>query len=99
MLNDTAFVLRFASQTAGDRLLLVNLGAELYFNPAPEPLLAPMLDRGWRVMWSSESPAYGGDGTPALETIENWILPSCSAVVLEPDLHTVPAYVRLAENL
>jgi maltooligosyltrehalose trehalohydrolase len=98
VLTETAFVLRFTSRTAGDRLLLVNLGAELYFNPAPEPLLAPMADRGWRVTWSSESPAYGGDGTPALETIENWILPPCAAVVLEPELNTVPAYVRLAEN-
>ena len=32
--------------------------------PAPEPLLAPPAGRAWQLLWSSEDPRYGGDGTP-----------------------------------
>ncbi len=36
-----AFVLRYFSESHGDRLLVVNLGTDLYLSPSPEPLLAP----------------------------------------------------------
>jgi maltooligosyltrehalose trehalohydrolase len=84
VLSDHAFVLRYLAGGDEDRLLLVNLGGDVYFNPAPEPLLAPPRDRGWALLWSSESPAYGGGGTPALETRENWIIPGPAAFLLAP---------------
>jgi maltooligosyltrehalose trehalohydrolase len=63
VLGDHAFVLR-SLREHGDRLLIVNLGDELTFEPVREPLLAPPLHSGWTVVVSSESPRYGGSGTP-----------------------------------
>ncbi len=84
VLGPEAFVLRFFGQNADDRLLLVNLGLDLNLNPAPEPLLAPMQGRGWKITWSSESPDYGGHGIPPLKEPGCWTLPGHCALVLEP---------------
>jgi maltooligosyltrehalose trehalohydrolase len=68
---------------SGDRLLLVNLGADLFLSPAPEPLLAPPTRDGWEVLWSSESPEYGGRGPPPIEG-EAWNLPGGCALLMAP---------------
>lgn len=84
ILGPDAFVLRFfCEEHKDDRLLLVNLGRDLIFNPSPEPLLAPPEETAWSVLWSSDSAKYGGNGTPALDSSLNWILPAQCAVVLE----------------
>jgi maltooligosyltrehalose trehalohydrolase len=44
-------------------------------------LLAPPAGRLWRLLWSSESLAYGGHGTPPLHPNGRWHLPSESAVL------------------
>jgi maltooligosyltrehalose trehalohydrolase len=79
-----AFVLRFFSEDKRDLLLVVNLGPDLHFDPAPEPLLAPPEMMQWQILWSSDHPDYGGTGTPPLETEENWRIPGHAAVVLFP---------------
>jgi maltooligosyltrehalose trehalohydrolase len=79
-----AFVLRFFAESGYDRLLIVNLGRDLHFNPAPEPLLAPPETMRWKTLWSSEDPCYGGSGTPPLEREDNWHIPGEAAVVLSP---------------
>jgi maltooligosyltrehalose trehalohydrolase len=84
VLAPEAFVLRFFANDGEDRLLIVNFGLDYHLNPAPEPLLAPPLDRLWRILWSSEDPRYGGDGTAPLDTEENWCIPGQAAVVLAP---------------
>jgi maltooligosyltrehalose trehalohydrolase len=89
VLGPEAFVLRFFGEPgtdngSADRLLLVNLGVDLAFDPAPEPLLAPPVDSLWRTLWSSEHMAYGGPGVAPLETRYNWRIPGHAAVVLEP---------------
>jgi maltooligosyltrehalose trehalohydrolase len=61
-LSEHAFVLRWFDDEHGDRLLLVNLDREFSPAPASEPLLAPSRDGGWRLVWSSEDPRYGGHG-------------------------------------
>ena len=61
-LTEEAWLLRFFSESSGDRLLIVNLGRDLLLGPAPEPLLAPMDGQAWRLLWSSEAPRYGGAG-------------------------------------
>ncbi len=71
-----------------DRLLIVNLGADVHLKPAPEPLLAPPVECQWEVVWSSEDPRYGGTGTPPLETTENWLIPGHAAVILKPGIRT-----------
>jgi maltooligosyltrehalose trehalohydrolase len=82
VLGDAAFVLRFfgprlaagppptaqlAPLTSDDRLLVVNFGRAIRLDPAPEPLLAPPAGAEWTMIWTSDSPRYGGTGTPRLE--------------------------------
>ena len=88
VLAPEAFVLRFFGTHDDDRLLVVNLGRDLPLNPAPEPLLAPPVGRGWEILWSSEDPRYGGSGTPPLEGEAPWSLPGRAAVVLRPVVAT-----------
>jgi maltooligosyltrehalose trehalohydrolase len=91
VLSPSAFVLRFFSgdprtfiSDGRDRLLVVNLGADLHLETAPEPLLAPPPDCEWSILWSSEDPAYGGLGIAPLETDRNWLVPGFSATFLVP---------------
>ncbi|MFB3924869.1 MAG: malto-oligosyltrehalose trehalohydrolase [Syntrophales bacterium] len=84
VLSPQAFVIRFFGSEGNDRLLFVNLGGNLHLSPAPEPLLAPPESRHWGILWSSESPLYGGSGTPPLETEEEWLIPGQAAVLLAP---------------
>ncbi|WP_425450056.1 malto-oligosyltrehalose trehalohydrolase [Virgifigura deserti] len=92
VLGPEAFLLRyFFHDRDGDRLLIVNLGRDLHLDPAPEPLLVPPPGGTWTILWSSESPDYGGRGTAPLETEENWRIPGQAAVVLragEPEEQT-----------
>jgi len=90
VLSPDAFVLRFFVPDDQDRLLLVNLGADLSFSPAPEPLLAPPCLRQWEVAWSSESPLYGGRGSPPLEAQGPWRIPGPAACVLRPSREMFP---------
>ena len=82
-----AFVLRWIAGEAAERLMLVNFGADLRFEPAPEPLLAPPPGFQWEVLWSSESTAYGGSGVPPPESDDGvWSIPGNAAIVLRPTL-------------
>jgi maltooligosyltrehalose trehalohydrolase len=85
VLSKSAFLVRFFSPGFhNDRLLIVNLGTDLRFDPAPEPLLAPPRDACWEKLWSSDDPQYGGCGTAPLDSEENWRIPGQAAVVLYP---------------
>jgi maltooligosyltrehalose trehalohydrolase len=83
VLGAEAFVLRLCNGEE-ERLLLVNLGADELLSPAPEPLLAPPQNCDWQVVWSSESPRYGGCGTPPFDSGAEWRLLGRSAIVLKP---------------
>jgi len=85
ILGSEAFLIRWFDDQKGDRLLVVNLGADLHLSIAPEPLLAPPEGQRWEILWSSENPKYGGAGTAALETEEGWRIPAHAAVVLFPE--------------
>jgi maltooligosyltrehalose trehalohydrolase len=84
VLGENAFVLRFFGPAEDDRLLLVNLGVDLELHAMPEPLLAPPEGHDWRLLWSSEHPAYGGSGAPAPSPDEAWVLPGHAALVMTP---------------
>jgi maltooligosyltrehalose trehalohydrolase len=91
VLTDTAMVLRYFGQEE-HLLLILNLGADLDLTPAPEPLLAPPGPDQWSVIWSSESIAYGGQGTPSLWPEPRWRILGEAAVLLggrpgEPHAH------------
>ena len=84
VLGPSTFVLRYFVEAGQDRLLVVNLGADLHLAQAPEPLLAPAEGKLWRVLWSSENAAYGGSGFVHPDTDDNWIIQGESATVLSP---------------
>jgi maltooligosyltrehalose trehalohydrolase len=82
-----AFALRYFGEDPGgarDRVLVINLGARRLEPSEPEPLLAPPNGRGWRLLWSSEDPAYGGGGTPHVDEDGAYALPGHAAVLLAP---------------
>lgn len=84
VLGPQAFVLRwFSAGLQEDRLLLLNLGADLD-ELAAEPLLAPPAGQHWQLAWSSEDPRYGGAGIVAPETAQGWRLPAQCALLLQP---------------
>ncbi|MFP5262177.1 MAG: malto-oligosyltrehalose trehalohydrolase [Blastocatellia bacterium] len=84
VLAAAAFVLRFFGEGGDDRLLVVNFGRDLHFDPAPEPLLAPPEDMRWEILWSSERPRYGGLGTPTPDERDDWRIPGHAAIALIP---------------
>jgi maltooligosyltrehalose trehalohydrolase len=80
-----AFLLRYIDAERGDRLLIVNLGADLDFTPAREPLLAPVLHTRWRLVWHSEATAYGGQGVAPLDPDGPWLMPGGAAMFFAPE--------------
>jgi maltooligosyltrehalose trehalohydrolase len=90
VLGKASFVLRYFSERNDDRLLLVNLGERRVLHPASEPLLAPPPGCRWETLWASESQRYGGAGTVATATPDQWILPAESAVAVRPvNIHSL----------
>jgi maltooligosyltrehalose trehalohydrolase len=64
VVGENAFLLRyFGKVSSQDRLLIVNLGSDLRLDPNPHPLSAPPRGCEWKVIISSEDPAYGGNST------------------------------------
>jgi len=81
VLSESAFVVRWFGETT-DRLLLVNLGADLVLHPGPEPLLAPSQSCVWSSLFSSAHTRYGGNGIEFPETDSGWMIPSETAILL-----------------
>jgi len=88
ILGPHAFVLRFFGKDSQDRLLFVNLGTDLTVAPVAEPLLAPRTGTIWQLLWSSESPNYGGLGTGPVLTEQGWHICGQAACVLESRVQT-----------
>jgi len=84
VLGPGSFVLRYFSKDDDNRLLLVNFGERQVLHPASDPLLAPPLGYMWEMLWTSESPRYGGTSSVAVANQEQWILPAESTVALRP---------------
>ena len=80
-LGPQALALRFLGPADDDRLLVVNLGPDLNFIPAPEPLLAPVREGSWTLQWSSEHPLYGGPGIVNPLSEQGWRIPSATATL------------------
>jgi maltooligosyltrehalose trehalohydrolase len=82
VLGRASFVFRYFAAENDDRLLIVNFGQSHFLNPASEPLLAPPTGHKWKTLWTSDSLRYGGAGSIAVATQEQWILPAESAFAL-----------------
>jgi maltooligosyltrehalose trehalohydrolase len=85
VIGPQAFAMRYFGEDEDDRLLIVNLGADLRFMPAPEPLLAPSPSGPWRFVWSSDAPRYGGQGIVEPLSDEGWLIPAMSATLYATD--------------
>ena len=84
-LGPDCLIVRYFGDTENeDRLLVVNLGNDLRYSPAPQALLAPPAERVWEILWSTNRVEYGGVGTPPIETETGWQVMGESAVVLQP---------------
>ncbi|WP_437304869.1 malto-oligosyltrehalose trehalohydrolase [Sorangium sp. So ce388] len=84
VLSERAFLLRYFGDDGDDRLLLVNLGRDIHRGSLPEPLFAPPPGRRWETSWSSESPRYGGQGSPPVITEDGVHIPGDAAILLHP---------------
>jgi maltooligosyltrehalose trehalohydrolase len=85
VLSPSAFALRFFTPDhLDDRILVVNLGRDLFRTSFAEPLLAPPRTADWDVRWSSEDPTYGGGGTPDTFPDGCWFVSAESALILAP---------------
>jgi maltooligosyltrehalose trehalohydrolase len=85
VLGPACLLLRFFGEMSDDRLLVVNLGADLALDPAAQPLAAPPAGARWELLWSSEAPKYGGAGeVQLLQPDQIWIVPGHAAVVFAP---------------
>ena len=62
VLGTSALVMRFFGKAQDDRLLVVNLGAHLQLDPAPEPLLAPPLGCLWKLHGPAKTRATAAAG-------------------------------------
>jgi maltooligosyltrehalose trehalohydrolase len=84
VLGECSFGIRLFGAEADDRLLLVNLGSQMTLSAVSEPLFAPPEGQIWRTKWSSNEIAYGGDGTPPIESERGVVIPAECTVVLSP---------------
>jgi len=84
VLGAEALLLRYFGQAGDDRLVLMNLGRDLVWEPVAEPLAAAPPNAHWGVLWSSEDPRYGGSGTGLLDT-RRWRIPGHATMVLRPE--------------
>ncbi|MGD9724175.1 MAG: malto-oligosyltrehalose trehalohydrolase [Pirellulales bacterium] len=82
-----ALLLRYVGDNGDDRLVLINLGRDLDWQPMTDPLAAPPEGHAWQLLWSSEDARYGGWGTRALEA-ERWHIQGQAALVLRAVLAT-----------
>jgi maltooligosyltrehalose trehalohydrolase len=83
--NERSFALRYFGPSGRDRLLVVNLGDRLHADPVADPLVAPPPGGVWTPLFSTETPTYGGWGTPPIETADDgWWIPAECAALLRP---------------
>lgn len=84
VLGSTSFVLRYFSKEDDDRLLLINFGERQVLHPASEPLLTPPWGCTWEMLWTSESPHYGGTASAPMPPQERWVLAAESTAAMRP---------------
>jgi len=86
VLSPSTLAIRYFSDGhAADRVLIVNIDADLRRHSIAEPLLAPPAGTDWAIAWCSEDPKYDGRGVgDILDGLGHWTVPAECAVLLEP---------------
>jgi maltooligosyltrehalose trehalohydrolase len=85
VLGRETFLLRYDAGGRDDRLLFVNLGADVDLAPLAEPLLAPPPRCRWMLEWSSDAPAYGGSGRTGPRLQPSLVLPRETALLFRSE--------------
>jgi maltooligosyltrehalose trehalohydrolase len=85
VVDDTAFVVRFATGTGHDRLLAVSLRTSFDAGVLADPLVAPLEGKSWRVVFTTDEPKYGGLGRAPVTGDGHIPILGGSAVVLAPE--------------
>jgi maltooligosyltrehalose trehalohydrolase len=80
VITDQAFVVRYFGELE-ERLLIFNFGVALPMGSVAEPLVAAPHGARWELLWSSEDPAYGGDGVASIDE-GGWHVAARCATVL-----------------
>ena len=84
VLGDESLVLRWSTPNGtNDKLLVLNLGADVTMTPCSEPLLAPAIGQRWSLLFSSQDSRYGGHGAFASDGTGPWKLQGRCATVYE----------------
>jgi maltooligosyltrehalose trehalohydrolase len=81
--HHSVVVIRYLAASS-HRLVIVNL-ADDHESPMNEPLFAPP-GGDWRMVWSSEDPAYDGSGATPLVPDGRWLLQARSATLLAAEV-------------
>lgn len=82
VLSPSAFVVRFFAHAPDQgRLLVINLGQDLWVESIAEPLFAPPAGHAWELAWSSEHPKYGGDGVHEVNLAASFVISGPSTLV------------------
>ena|SRR5687768_23182 len=76
------FAIRYFGD-GGATVYIANLGLDASFASLAEPLMAPPAGRQWEMIWSSEHPQYGGQGTPQVLQENSWHLLGDALVVMK----------------
>ena len=82
VIGPEAILLRMFGDDGDDRLLIVNLGRDIVWEVAAEPLAAPPEGRAWQRLWSSEDRRYGGSGAGLFDD-KQWRIVGHAAMVLK----------------
>jgi maltooligosyltrehalose trehalohydrolase len=84
-LGERTLLLRYLGQSPRtDRLLIVNLAADMNIASAAQPLVAPPSDSQWTLMWCSEDRAYGGSAAVPSDPPARMMATGHAATVFEP---------------
>jgi len=83
--GERTLLLRFEGATPSiDRLVVVNLDADVNLAALPDPIVAPPANHEWRVRWCSEDAKYGGSGIVASAPPERLLAGGRATTVFEP---------------
>ena len=82
---DRTLALRFEGATSPlDRLLVVNLDADVNLATLSDPIVAPPAEHQWGLRWCSDEAKYGGSGVAAIAPPERLIAGGQAATLFEP---------------
>ncbi len=94
VLAPEAFALRFIGLHGEDRLVVINLGRDLFWTTAAEPLLAAPQGTDWKLMFTTGNPKYGGSGIATFDS-RDWHIAGHSALVFRPEAKVLERHEAL----